>query len=127
VEIIPQWLDDLEDIVFSLALIWERQRLRFLQAGLAASIVVLGIEMADVQTSLAPTFASAALGSVGIWFTGSIFAQHLAPQHVAVPGPSPAERLKFSLSAPSSLGIPRLRAGVWPTLHSRQHSVSRQK
>ena len=87
-EIIPQWLDDLEDVVFSLALTWERHRFRLLQAGLAASIAVLAIEMADLQTSLAPTFASAALGSVGIWFTGSIFAQHLEPQRVAAPTPS---------------------------------------
>ena len=87
-EIILQWLDDLEDIVFSLALTWERQRLRLLQAGLAASIVVLAIEIADVQTSLAPTLALAALGSVGIWFTGSMFAQHLDPQHVAAPDSS---------------------------------------
>ena len=87
-EIIPQWLDELEDIVFSLALTWERHRFRLLQAGLAASIVVLAIETADVQTSLTPTFASAALGSVGIWFTGSIFAQHLAPKHIALPDPS---------------------------------------
>jgi hypothetical protein len=88
VEIILQWLDDLEDVVFSLALTWERHRFRLLQSGLAASIVVLAIEMADVQTSLAPAFASAALGSVGIWFTGSMFAQHLEHQHVAAPEPS---------------------------------------
>jgi len=88
VEIILQWLDDLEDVVFSLALTWERHRFRLLQAGLAASIVVLAIEMADVRTSLAPAFVSAALGSVGIWFAGSMFAQHLEPQHVAAPEPS---------------------------------------
>ncbi len=86
-EIIVQWLDDLEDFVCSLALTWERQRLRLLQAGLASALIVLAIELANILTPLAPTFASAALGSVGIWLAGSVVARFLRPQHVSAPSP----------------------------------------
>ncbi len=69
-EVIHQWLDDFEDLIFSLILTWERLRLRYLQAGFGAALILLAIQSSEVRTPWAPTFASAALGSVAIWFAG---------------------------------------------------------
>lgn len=84
-EVIHQWLDDLEDLVSSLVLTWERLRLRCLQVGFAAALILLTIESSEMHTPWAPTFAWAALGSVAIWFTGLIAARLRSPQHDPVP------------------------------------------
>ena len=65
-EIILQWFDDFEDLVFSFLLTWERFRLRYLGTGLAAALMVLAIEISEVWTPWALNFAWAALGGVGI-------------------------------------------------------------
>ncbi len=84
-EVIHQWLDDLEDLIFTLVLTWERLRLRCLQAGFAAALILLTIESAEVHTPWAPTFAWAALGSVAIWFAGLIAARLRSLQRDPVP------------------------------------------
>ena len=84
-EVIYQWLDDLEDLVFSFVLTWERLRLRCLQVGFAAALIFLAIESSEMHTPWVPTFAWAALGSVAIWCTGLITARLLSPQHDPVP------------------------------------------
>jgi len=81
VEVIYQWLDDLEDLIFSLILRWERLRLRYLQAGFAAALILLAIQSSEVRTPWAPTFAWAALGSVAIWVAGLLAVRLLSLYH----------------------------------------------
>ncbi len=73
-EVVLQWLDELEDLVFSVILTWERLRVRCLETGFAAALILLAVEMAEVRTPWAATLAGAALGSVAFWFTGLIAA-----------------------------------------------------
>lgn len=74
-EVILLWLDDCEDLVFSFVLMWERLRLRCLQAGFAAALILLAIEISEVHTPWAPTFAWAAATSVAVWFAALIAAR----------------------------------------------------
>ena len=84
-EVIYQWLDDLEDLIFSFVLTWERLRLRYLQAGFAAALILLAVQSSEVRTPWAPTFAWAALGSVAIWLAGPLTARFLSLHHDPVP------------------------------------------
>ncbi len=81
VEIFLQWLDDIEDLMFSLLLTWERLRLRCLLIGLVAALILSVIRLVDVRAPLASTFAVAACASVAFWFTGLIGAQILRLYH----------------------------------------------
>ena len=72
-EIVLQWLDDLEDLIFALPLVWERIRLPFLMLGLLAAIALHAEdrwEMAGWWVPLCSTTASAII--VG-WLTGLAF------------------------------------------------------
>lgn len=69
-EVIVQWLDDLEDLIFALPLAWERLRVWCLQIGLVAALILGAIQLSRVLIAWAPTFAGTALLSVGIWATG---------------------------------------------------------
>ncbi len=80
-EVIHQWLDDFEDLIFSLILTWERLRLRYLQAGFGAALILLAIQSSEVRTPWAPTFACAAVGSVAIWFAGLLAVRLLRLHH----------------------------------------------
>ena len=79
-EILVQWLDDIEDLIALLLLSWERLRIRCLQGGLIAALTLLAIEVANVSTALAPTFAVAAIGSVGLWLAALLYARILGDQ-----------------------------------------------
>jgi hypothetical protein len=83
VEVIYQWLDDLEDLIFSFVLTWERLRLRYLQAGFAAALILLAVQSSEVRTPWAPTFAWAALGSVAIWLAARFLSLHHNPVRVS--------------------------------------------
>ncbi len=87
-EVIFQWLDDCEDLVFSLVLTWERLRLRSLQAGFAAAMMLLAIEIAEVRTPWASTFAWAALASVAVWLATLIAARLASLQRDTNPASS---------------------------------------
>ena len=80
-EVIPQWLDDLEDLIFSLILTWECLRWRYLQAGIVAALILLAIQSSERRTPWAPTFAWAALGSVAIWLAGALAVRLLSLHH----------------------------------------------
>jgi len=84
VEIVVQWLDDFEDLILSLILVWERLRLRCLQIGLIAALILQALLFADVWTPLASTLAMTACASVAVWFAGLISAQLL--RHPPDPG-----------------------------------------
>ena len=69
-EIFAQWLDDFEDLLFTLALLWERIRRGLLRVGLVAA---LGLPVVDlVASSWAPVVALTALTiSVG-WVLAAV-------------------------------------------------------
>ncbi len=84
-EVIFQWLDDCEDLVFSFVLTCERLRPRCLQTGLAAALILLAIEIAEVRTPWSSTFAWAALASVALWLATLIAVRLLGLQRVSYP------------------------------------------
>jgi len=72
-EVILLWLDDLDDLLFSVALVWERLRRALLQVGLAASFGVAGSELSAIATQWAPALAVVAAASVSVWLVGAAF------------------------------------------------------
>lgn len=70
-EIVLLWLDELDDILFSVALVWERLRRVVLQVGLAASFALAGAELSAVATEWAPAFSAVAATSVVAWVLGT--------------------------------------------------------
>ena len=70
-EVVLLWLDDLDDLVFSAALAFERLRALLLQVGLAASYGIVGAEVSIVATQWAPTLAVVAAACVGTWLFGA--------------------------------------------------------
>lgn len=67
-EVVLLWLDDLDDLVFSLALSWERLRRGLLQLGLTAALGVVVCELSMLATEVIPALTVAAAGSVAAWF-----------------------------------------------------------
>ena len=70
-EVVLLWLDDLDDVLFSVALGWERWRRIVLQIGLGASFALAGVELSTLATQWAPTFSGIAAASVGAWLLGA--------------------------------------------------------
>jgi hypothetical protein len=72
-EVVLLWLDDLDDILFTVALGWERSRRIVLQIGLAASFALAAAELSTVATQWTPAFSGIAAASVAAWFLGAGF------------------------------------------------------
>jgi hypothetical protein len=72
-EVVLLWLDDLDDVLFSTALAWERLRRAVLKVGLAASFALAGSELAAIATQWATVFSVIAAASVGAWCLGAAF------------------------------------------------------
>lgn len=70
-EVVLLWLDDLDDILFSVALVWERLRRVVLQIGLAASFALAGAELSAFATQWAGAFSAVAAASVLAWTLGA--------------------------------------------------------
>jgi hypothetical protein len=70
-EVVLLWLDDLDDVFFSAALLWERLRRVVLQIGLAAAFALAASELAMIATEWAAVFSGIAAASVGAWFLGA--------------------------------------------------------
>jgi hypothetical protein len=70
-EVVLLWLDDLDDVLFSAALLWERLRRIVLQVGLAASIALAASELSAIATQWASAFSTVAAASVGAWILGA--------------------------------------------------------
>jgi hypothetical protein len=70
-EVVLLWLDDLDDLVFSAALAFERLRGLLLKIGLLASYGIVGAELSAVATQLAPTLAVVAAACVVAWLIGT--------------------------------------------------------
>jgi hypothetical protein len=71
-EIVLLWLDDLDDLLFSAALIWERLRRVLLQIGLGAAFGLAAAETAAVATQLAPLLSAVATVAVSTWLAGAV-------------------------------------------------------
>jgi flagellar biosynthesis protein FliQ len=71
-EIVAQWLDDLDDLVLALPLILERLRWRCLQVGVLAAVILAGTALAGRFLTLMPALVSVAMTSVLLWAAGFI-------------------------------------------------------
>jgi hypothetical protein len=66
-------LDDLDDLVFSGALAWERLRRFCLQVGLTASLVLAACELFSNAAAWTPPLAGVAASSVSVWAAGALY------------------------------------------------------
>ena len=73
-EVVLQWLDELDDCLFAGALLWERLRRGALKLGLSSAFALAGCELfaAGLRAGWAPGFAAVALASVGMWLVAAI-------------------------------------------------------
>ena len=73
-EVVLQWLDDLDDCLFAAALLWEWLRRGALKLGLSAAFALAGCELfaAGVRAGWVPALAATALASVGLWLVAAI-------------------------------------------------------
>jgi hypothetical protein len=67
VEIILQWLDDLDDLAFSVVSLWEPFRGDLLQVGLLAALALHASQWSTVAASHTLLLAGIALLSVAVW------------------------------------------------------------
>lgn len=72
-EVVLLWLDDLDDLLFSLALAWERLRRTVLQVGLGAAFTLGASEHLPALAKLTPILVCLAATSVAAWFVGAAF------------------------------------------------------
>lgn len=72
-EVVLLWLDDLDDLLFSLALRWERVRRSVLQIGLGAAFALAASERFPALSELTPLLVSLSATSVAAWFIGAVF------------------------------------------------------
>lgn len=70
-EVVLLWLDDLDDLLFSLALAWERLRRAVLQVGLGAASLLAASEYLPALAELTSILACLAATSVAVWFVGA--------------------------------------------------------
>jgi hypothetical protein len=70
-EVVLLWLDDLDDMLFSAALVWERLRRILLQVGLAAAFALAASELSSVATQWWLTLSGVAAASVAAWLLGA--------------------------------------------------------
>lgn len=84
-EIVLLWLDDLDDLLFSAALVWERLRRQLLQVGLAASFALAATEVAAVATQWAPVLCAVAVATVSAWLLGAAARTYYYRVRVSLP------------------------------------------
>jgi hypothetical protein len=70
-EVVLLWLDDLDDVVFTLALKWEQLRRSVLKVGFVAALAVAACELSLMATELTPALSVVAGASVAAWFVGA--------------------------------------------------------
>jgi hypothetical protein len=70
-EVVLLWLDDLDDAMFSAALVWDWLRRLLLQIGLAAACALAASELAAIATQWWLAFTGIAAVSVGAWLLGA--------------------------------------------------------
>jgi hypothetical protein len=72
-EIVLLWLDDLDDVLFSLALLWERASRAVLRVGLLAALSLAASEQLALGREWAPVLVNVAATSVAAWALGAAF------------------------------------------------------
>ena len=72
-EIVLLWLDDLDDLVFSAAHVWEALRRLVLGVGLSAACLLATCELSVTAVHWVPVLNVVAAGSVGAWLLGGAF------------------------------------------------------
>ena len=70
-EVVLLWLDDLDDLVFTLALKWEQLRRAVLGIGFVAALGIATCELFLFATELTPVLSLIAAASVAAWFMGA--------------------------------------------------------
>jgi CHASE2 domain-containing sensor protein len=88
VEIVLLWLDDLDDLVFSVALLWERLRRLALTIGLFAAVTMAACELSATATRWIPLLTALSVASVGAWLAGAAFRAIYYRQNRALPTPA---------------------------------------
>jgi hypothetical protein len=71
-EVVLLWLDDLDDALFCVALVWGRLRPSVLRVGLASAMCLAGAESAAIGTHWVPALSYVAAASVGAWSAGTL-------------------------------------------------------
>ena len=71
-EVVLLWLDDLDDVLFTLALDWERLRRLVLKVGLLASFGVAASDLCALAAEWALGLCYVAAASVSAWFLGAL-------------------------------------------------------
>ena len=74
-EIMLQWLDDLEDLFFALPLLWERLRLPLLNVGLAAAAALHATNFWTMASWWVPVCGAVATTTALGWFAALVGAQ----------------------------------------------------
>ncbi len=72
-EVVLLWLDDLDDFVFSAALLFESARRLALQLGLLSACAMAVCELAAFGADWVPTLTGLAAGSVLVWSASVAF------------------------------------------------------
>jgi CHASE2 domain-containing sensor protein len=71
-EIVLLWLDDLDDLLFTAALVWESLRRAVLKVGLGAACALGVCELSMMAVHWVPVFNTIAVGSVAAWLSGGL-------------------------------------------------------
>lgn len=71
-EVVLLWLDDLDDVLFTLALEWDRLRRLVLKVGLVASFGVAAGDLSALAAEWALGLFYVAAASVSAWFLGAL-------------------------------------------------------
>jgi CHASE2 domain-containing sensor protein len=71
-EVVLLWLDDLDDLVYSAALAWERLRRLCLRLGLLSACALAGCELSLAAIQWTPTLAIVAATSVAVWLLSAL-------------------------------------------------------
>ena len=70
-EVVLLWLDDLDDVLFSVALAWERLRRVVLQIGLVASFALAGVGAVGDRDAVGRAFSTSPPRASAAWFLGA--------------------------------------------------------
>lgn len=84
-EIVLQWLDDLDDLVFVGFLKWESLRRRSLQAGLFSTLTLALCNSTAVALDWLPFLAAIAVCSIGLWAIAAAAGPLLVKRSRSVP------------------------------------------
>jgi hypothetical protein len=71
-EAVLLWLDDLDDLVFVVVVLWTRLRRLCLQIGLLAAFLLAGCELSLTAADWSPALAGIAGSSVAVWLAGAL-------------------------------------------------------